>query len=67
MPGRTDTTKNDTLGIPETSADRDELQLGCDICKGSCAVKETLLFWRIGDEFKVAHIDCGLPPVRVPS
>jgi len=73
MRSRTDnsrsTTSNDTLGVPQQRAAEDELKLGCDVCHGSCAVKETLLFWRISgpQQFAVAHLDCALPPVRVPS
>lgn len=64
MSTRTDTEpSSDTLGIPET---RDELVLGCAVCHGKCAVKETILFFRIGERFEVAHLDCALParPVR---
>ncbi len=61
MEKRTDSElSNDTLGIPESRETGEELPNGCHLCGGSCALTETVLFFRIGaDHYGVAHVECA--------
>lgn len=65
MPVRTDTAAAPHLVAVPEARPKDDLQLGCAVCRRELPVKETVLFWRTDrGHFEVAHIDCVLPPAR---
>ena len=66
MHARTDTThSSDSLGIPERIPEGEpaettgELEFSCPLCQGSIPASETVLFWRVGENYVVVHLECA--------
>jgi hypothetical protein len=68
----TDRTRSDTLGIPvyierpayELASTAADLEIGCIFCREQLPANQAVLFWRIGESFVCACIQCALHNVE---